>query len=117
MAAMKLLVLGAGGIGGYFGGRLAEFESLPALEATVTALMTREPWPLVARLERRPGQKDVRYAHLLSGAGAAELAETGHSAEISAGGSRVDALEASVDELRRELTELRAQFEEFKRQF
>ena len=44
--------------------RLAEFASLADVEATLNGLVTRE---IVAELPRRPGQKEVRYAHLLSG--------------------------------------------------
>jgi len=46
--------------------RLHPFASLAEVEATVDALAAR-PEPLVARLERRPGQKEGRVAHLLSG--------------------------------------------------
>src|SRR5918998_394468 len=47
-------------------GRLHEFASLEEVEATLNALATREE-PVVLRLARRPGQKEARYAHLLSG--------------------------------------------------
>ena len=100
--------------------RLAEFASLADVEATLNGLVTQE---IVAELPRRPGQKEVRYAHLLSGpatvATDAEQRETPSvpTTAADAGEGRVAALEATVDELRRELAELRAQFEDFKRQF
>ena len=47
--------------------RLHAFGSLGDVEAVLGALMRREPEPLVARLERRPGQKEARFAHLLLG--------------------------------------------------
>ncbi|HEU4452155.1 MAG TPA: YceH family protein, partial [Longimicrobium sp.] len=47
--------------------RLASFDDLTDLEAVLQSLIAREPQPLVARLPRRQGQKEVRYAHLLSG--------------------------------------------------
>jgi uncharacterized protein len=47
-------------------GRLFEFPSLEEAEATLDTLMTRAE-PLVARLPRQPGQKEARFAQLLSG--------------------------------------------------
>jgi uncharacterized protein YceH (UPF0502 family) len=44
--------------------RLHRFGSLPEVEETLTGLIERE---LVARLPRRPGQKEERYAQLLGG--------------------------------------------------
>ena len=100
-------------------GRLFEFGSVEDVDATLSELMRRE---LVVELPRRAGQKDTRYAHLLSGAVSAaatsdERAVAGSAATRAAGDDRMVALEATVDELRRELTELRGRFEEFQRQF
>ncbi|HEU0251080.1 MAG TPA: YceH family protein [Solirubrobacteraceae bacterium] len=44
------------------GERIHPFADLAEVHATLSALIERE---LVARLERRPGQKEERYAHLL----------------------------------------------------
>ncbi|HEX7020481.1 MAG TPA: hypothetical protein VF159_10740, partial [Gemmatimonadaceae bacterium] len=72
---------------------------------------------------RRPGQKETRYTHLLSGPVAAEHAESGAGAahvEPEAGAPPVDRvaqLESTVAELRRELSELQARFDEFRHQF
>ena len=49
------------------GARLHEFSSLEEVEETLNKLITRDPDPLVARLPRQPGQKEGRFAHLLSG--------------------------------------------------
>src|SRR6266403_659792 len=49
------------------GFRLHEFSGLEEVDAALNALISREPDPLVARLPRQPGQKEVRFAHLLSG--------------------------------------------------
>jgi uncharacterized protein YceH (UPF0502 family) len=104
--------------------RLADFGSLEEVEAAVNGLVARE---LVVEMPRRPGQKEARYAHLLSGqpsetSAAQEPAEVDREDDRSiAGGSssvdRVAALEGMVDEMRRELAELRSRFEEFKQQF
>ena len=47
--------------------RLAEFADLADVEATLESLIARQPESLVARMPRRTGQKELRYAHLLSG--------------------------------------------------
>jgi uncharacterized protein YceH (UPF0502 family) len=48
------------------GARLHEFSGLEEVETTLNGLITRDE-PLVARLPRQPGQKEGRFAHLLSG--------------------------------------------------
>lgn len=52
--------------------RLYSFPSLADLEATLDRLATRE---LVERLERRPGQKEVRYRHCLAASAGVQQAE------------------------------------------
>jgi uncharacterized protein YceH (UPF0502 family) len=47
--------------------RAAHFESLAEIERLLAQLAARTPDPLVVRLERRPGQKEERWAHLLCG--------------------------------------------------
>lgn len=47
--------------------RAAAFESLAQVDAELGELANRHPEPLVIRLERRPGQKEERWAHLLCG--------------------------------------------------
>lgn len=95
--------------------RLAEFASLADVEAAVSGLIARD---LAVEMARRSGQKETRYAHLLSGAPAEPRAEA--PVDIAAAESprdRVAELEASLSEVRRELADLRARFEEFTRQF
>lgn len=46
--------------------RAASFESLDAVEATLDGLAGREQ-PLVVHLERRPGERETRWMHLLGG--------------------------------------------------
>jgi hypothetical protein len=53
--------------------RMHPFASLSQVEEVLERLGAR-PEPLVIRLERQPGQKEARYAHLLSGLAAAEEA-------------------------------------------
>jgi uncharacterized protein len=82
--------------------RMHAFESLAELQETLEGLIRRE---LVARLSRRPGQKEERYVQLLGGEQGAETAEL----ERSAGGDveeRLNRLEADVAALRRALESL-----------
>ena len=99
--------------------RMFEFRDLPHVEVTLNALMTLAT-PLVALLPRRPGQKEVRYAHLLSGEPqdvAPEIASAMSEVPPPQQPGRIDALEQSVETLRAEMEELRARFEEFRREF
>jgi uncharacterized protein YceH (UPF0502 family) len=95
--------------------RMFEFPDIPYLEVTLQALITFSP-PLVLQLPRRPGQKEARYAHLLSGEPV--LDDTVAAAATEPGArNRVDALEQEVAALRAELADLRARFDEFQREF
>src|ERR1700749_4711822 len=78
-------------------GRLHEFESIEEVQEVLERLTTTEP-PFVLQLPRRPGQKEVRYAHLLSGT--PDLNED-YSDEQSAKPS--SGLEARVVKLEQEL--------------
>ena len=95
--------------------RLAEFTSLGDVEAAVSGLIARE---LTVEMARRPGQKETRYAHLLSGPPSEAPAEV--PIDIAAAEpprDRVAELEASLDAVRRELAALRERFDDFTRQF
>ena len=103
--------------------RLADFTGVDDVEETLWLLQDRDE-PLVARMDREPGQSTDRYAHLLSGdlvapgrdAGPpdADTAPTPAASGPSPGGDlaeRVAALEAEVARLRGEMEAFRAQFE------
>jgi uncharacterized protein YceH (UPF0502 family) len=91
--------------------RLFEFTDLAQVEATLEALIVRLPAAQVARLPRRPGQKDARYMHLLSGDTPAEAPLEAPEPD------RLQALESAVNALRAEVVDLRAQLDEFRREF
>ncbi|HVF29480.1 MAG TPA: YceH family protein [Pyrinomonadaceae bacterium] len=97
-------------------GRLHEFAGLGEVQEALDSL-TRRDEPLVLQLERQPGQKEARYAHLLSG----EIDQsklTPVRATNSAGGDgRIEKLETEVETLRNELASFRAEFDEFRKQF
>lgn len=101
--------------------RLHEFSGLEEVDSTLNSLIAREPDALVKRLPRQPGQKEVRYAHLLSGEPVIEtFAEAGPAATSRRRGGeseRVEKLEHDVVALTMEVRKLQQQFEEFKKQF
>jgi uncharacterized protein len=92
--------------------RLYDFAGLDEVEQTLAALISHEPEPLVMRLPRQLGQKEVRFAHLLSG----EVKVEAVALEVERPASR-QTLEHKIDALASEVERLKAQFEEFKKQF
>jgi uncharacterized protein YceH (UPF0502 family) len=97
--------------------RLMPSDASSGLDAALEALIAREPQPVVARLPRRPGQKEARYAHLLSGDVALSSDESPPSAPSMASSDRIAALEELVRELRNEVTDLQSQLATFRKQF
>jgi uncharacterized protein len=88
--------------------RLYDFSSLEQVETTLNSLMSGES-PLVARLPRQSGQKEVRYAHLLSGG--VPLSEPEPEAEREPELDRIGKLEKEVEDLKRQFEQFRKQFE------
>jgi len=82
--------------------RLYDFSSTEQVETTLNSLMSGES-PLVVRLPRQTGQKEVRYAHLLSG----EIKVTEPEPELD----RIGKLEKEIEDLKRQFEEFRKQFE------
>jgi uncharacterized protein len=82
--------------------RLYDFSSLEEVEITLNSLMSGEA-PLIVRLPRHTGQKEVRYAHLLSG----EVKITEPEPELD----RIGKLEKEVEDLKRQFEQFRKQFE------
>ena len=103
--------------------RLASFANIPDLEEVLESLIARQPEPLVARLPRRPGQKEVRYAHLLGGEPTqADPPETADEPPLptrraDVGDDRLAALERTVEALRAEVAAVRAELDAFRAQF
>lgn len=97
--------------------RMHKFEHLDDVLSGLQQLMRREP-PLAKALGRRPGTKEIRYAHLLSGdVEAWEPPAESESASVSDDNERVAHLEEQVAALQKEVAELKQQMVEFKRQF
>lgn len=77
--------------------RYVAFDSVTAVEERLVDLMTRDV-PLVARLERAPGQKEHRYRTLL-----VDFVEPDTPATGAPAPDRLDALEARIARIEREL--------------
>ena len=92
------------------GERMHRFDDLSEVETVIERLPE-----LIVKLGRRPGEKEVRYAHLLSGP--PSVAEEEAEAAPPARGDRITALEAEVAELRSQLDDLKRQFAGFRQQF
>ncbi len=98
-------------------GRIYEFTSLAEVEQAVEDLAPRETQKLVVQLARRPGEKESRYAHLLSGPVSDEALFAAEPRANRRSGGAVEALQIEVQELREELQALRSEFENFRDQF
>jgi uncharacterized protein YceH (UPF0502 family) len=95
--------------------RLFEFDDLDDIQYTLQRLAEHEP-PLVMSLPRQPGQKEVRYAHLLCGEPEIPepVAYTGASHSHASGSlaSRVEVLEAELELLKEEISAIKSWFQE-----
>ncbi len=85
-------------------GRYLEFGGLDAVADELVALAARDE-PLAARLERRPGEKEPRFAHLLGGS----AIDPGPAAVIEPNRGRIEELEAELNELRRRVARMEAE--------
>jgi uncharacterized protein YceH (UPF0502 family) len=91
--------------------RMHHFDDVTEVEAVIE----RNP-ELITKLPRRPGEKEARYAHLLSGPPVIE-AESPPEPLVPARQDRIGALESEVAQLRAEMEDLKRQFAGFKQQF
>ena len=107
--------------------RMHRFEDLTEVQSSLQRLMQRDP-PLAAMLQRQPGTKEARYAHLFSGnaedAGVAGVARTPSSASSvsstpteNGNTERITRLENEVSSLQKEIADLKQQLSTFQKQF
>jgi len=83
-------------------GRLYEFETIEEVQEMLEKLAD-PALPYVVQLPKRPGQKEVRYAHLLSG-----TPDINDYDEVEETGSRsTSGLEARINQLESELAEVK----------
>jgi uncharacterized protein YceH (UPF0502 family) len=101
--------------------RLHDFSSLEEIQQILDSLISREPEPLVMRLPRQQGQKEVRFVHLLSGPIDVDTIVVEQPARVNtprqSQWERVDKLEQEVATLTAAMQKLQEQFENFQRQF
>ena len=104
--------------------RLASFATVGDAEEALSQLRSKQ---LVVELPRRPGQKESRWAHLLSGAAAADASDVETAVPAVAfvraprdsrreSDDRITTLEATVARLNDDLERLRAEFDALRRQ-
>jgi len=99
--------------------RLHRFASIGEIEQAMEALGAGAD-PLVRMLEPRPGQKERRFVHLLSGEPPMEEAPAvprAHVQPASPAPGRLEALEIEVASLKAGMAELHEEFLRFRRQF
>jgi uncharacterized protein len=93
--------------------RLFSFSDATEAEGVLDKLADWPAGAMVRKLPRQPGQKEARYAHLLSGEPALELT----SSEASpAQPTRVAQLESELHQLRSEFIELKKRFDDLEAQ-
>jgi uncharacterized protein len=102
--------------------RMHAFEDLAAVEACLNRLMEWESGPLVVRLPRQPGFKEVRFGHLLAGdvrvvEGMPAVVSAAPPVLSSNSREQLLALQATMEELQREVADLKRQLADFRRQF
>ena len=99
--------------------RMHPFEDLSVVHTTLKHLMEREP-TLVKLLPRQAGNKEARYAHLLSSD--VEVREAPDEREVTVPKSasengRLAQLESEISSLKKEMADLKQEFAEFRKQF
>lgn len=103
--------------------RMHPFASAEEVEDALTRLAARETGALVAELPRQPGQKEVRFGHLLGDqppAAEAPSSELPPPPAVQAAmgeAARAAELERRVAALESDVAELKALFQTFKSQF
>ena len=99
-------------------GRFHEFADLNEVNQALENLTNQET-TLAARLERQPGQKEIRFAHLLTGElpEITQIEQAPRTAAANAGNERIANLEQEIETLKTQYSELRQMFQDFKKQF
>lgn len=88
-------------------GRLFDFESIEEVQQVINRLMESTP-PFVKQMSKKPGQKEVRFIHLLG-----DINEEDYDNLPYASASKdenIEALQARVEVLEIELSKLREEF-------
>ena len=91
--------------------RMHKFDDTDQVQAVIDKMPE-----LVVKLPRRPGEKEVRFAQLMSGPPDVQAAEA-QQQPLTPRQDRIGALEAEVAQMRQEVDGLKQQFADFRRQF
>lgn len=94
--------------------RYPSLDDLGGVEGVLHRLKNRYDDPYVVRLERQPGQREERWAHLLAGEVLDVPVMAPAAANRSAASERVASLEAELASLRAEVAKLRADLDELR---
>jgi uncharacterized protein YceH (UPF0502 family) len=95
--------------------RMFAFGDLSEVETVLDRLAE---WPgggLATKLSKQPGQKEIRFAHLLSGEPSVDTV-IGSTTTAPPGNSRLVQLEIDLQQLRAEFQELKQRFEQLENQ-
>jgi uncharacterized protein YceH (UPF0502 family) len=95
--------------------RMFAFGDLSEVETVLDRLADWPGGALTAKLPKQPGQKEIRFAHLLAGEPSTDMV-TGSSTGASPGNSRLVQLEIDLQQLRAEFQELKYRFEQLEGQ-
>ncbi|WP_407919125.1 YceH family protein [Desulforhopalus singaporensis] len=123
MSIICLLLLRGPQTVGELRGRSERMYSFASLEEVNDTLLELQERDLVKQIARRPGQKEARFNHLLSGELEDQDEPSGYepvgtaSPKTTIIDERIKSLEEETRLLREELTELKQMFVDFKDQF
>lgn len=123
MAVICLLLLRGPQTVGELRGRSERMYGFATLEETEEVLENLAEMGFLLKMARQPGQKECRYAHLLSGeivepvtqAGVARPEEA--TLKVRAENERLDNMELEIQAMMEELAQLRQAFADFRAQF
>ena len=96
--------------------RQFSFEDLPEVERILQKLNEAPGGPMVVRLDRQPGQKESRYAHLFAGEPALQPTPDSDEPSEEKRPSKLSQLEDDLLRLRGEFDELKNRFERLESQ-
>jgi hypothetical protein len=88
--------------------RLYRFPDISSLEAYLEEMSTRAQGVLAVRLPKHPGEREHRYAHLLSGPVDVEAADVSSPQAEGVTTGEIAALKSNVAGLQEEVAQLRA---------